>query len=101
MPNLWTDLGIEPPTPGSIDSQLVVRIDELLAADLDTVLAELKKHGYKVSRSDLVRAASRSLVDSLFEAFEIPKEVTKTQAATAAVSERIASFSRRKSRALA
>ncbi|WP_279070891.1 hypothetical protein [Microbacterium lacticum] len=82
MANVWDDLGIVAPASTAKGAQVTLRIDADLIADLATVENALRARGYSVSRSEIIRASSRALVDSILEALELPKSETQKPAVT-------------------
>jgi hypothetical protein len=74
--NLWEDLGVPAPAEATKGVPVSLRIDHDLNIDLGTVETALRQRGYRVSRSDIMRAATRSLVDSIIDALELPKSET-------------------------
>jgi len=71
---LWTELGISNPQ-GPLEVPLRFRADQPLVDKLDKLEASLAGAGYRVSRSEILRALLAAAVDELEEAFPQLRDV--------------------------
>lgn len=78
--DLWSEVGISDPS-GPLEIPLRFRADKKLVEDLDRLEFSLNGAGYRVSRSEIVRALLASAMEGIRETFPLDDAPTRARTA--------------------